>query len=262
MDGKDSFPWKETAMEAAVQRTVPEALVKSSPLRTLQIAPDKAERANRIQIAGVVTEVEIAKQLKPPLTKQQARWLIDEIDLRAWSIGELHDRAESVILKPTFGSIAIEHWIGDLVCTRTEAEQIAREIVAENRRRFFELGGKAPEETLREACEQGLAVVKELWQLQAMNEARRVRDEFQARCKKLRSQVIALPEEDRLQLWKIGLEKGVIKHDDKHGADLVRYFIPELVEEAEQLVRSRASIPSSEGAKSISEELIKQEDQS
>jgi hypothetical protein len=73
------------------------------------------------EVSATVLEAEIAKQLRPPLTSQQRAWLVAELFRYGWTPVELTTRMRSVVSQDTYGTIALQYWIADLVMTPEDA---------------------------------------------------------------------------------------------------------------------------------------------
>jgi len=180
-----------------------------------------------------VMQVELAKQLKPPLTEQQRLQLVMDLSALGLTLREIRERGNSVKLKDTFGTIAFQYWVEDLVVLKTEAVNMAHEII---RRRKEELLKKATfsEEMLERM---GLVEVDQALRRQYELQLERVRDKLKARVKRAKVFVRTAPEDIQLEVKKLAEAKGVLAPNDPHWRECLPYLVAALIDDIEQIQR-------------------------
>ena len=82
---------------------------------TTALEKRKDSRATLTEIAAIVAEVELTKQLRPALTEDQRAILFARLDALRLPVAEIQRMARSVMAKCTYGNIAFEHWVSDEV---------------------------------------------------------------------------------------------------------------------------------------------------
>lgn len=178
-------------------------------------------------------EVELAKQLKPPLTEQQRLQLVMDLSALGLTLGEIRDRGNSVKLKDTYGTIAFQYWVEDLVVLKTEAVKLAHEII---RRRREELLKKATfsEEMLERM---GLVEVDQALRRQYELQMERVRERVKVRVKRARVFIRTAPQDIQLEVKKLAESEGLLAPNDPHWRECLPYLAAALVDQIEQIQR-------------------------
>jgi hypothetical protein len=93
-------------------------------------------------VVATIREVELKKQIKPPLTPQQIAALADEILKLNPTADRLKAMADSVLRAETFGTLAFQYWIADRLMTWEEME-MERAALGRERRELYKTFNEA-----------------------------------------------------------------------------------------------------------------------
>lgn len=183
------------------------------------------------EITGIVLEVELVKQI-PPLTEQQRIMLVRELSYLDLTREELIIRANSVKVKNTYGNIAKEHWVQDLVMLLPDAERLAQSLahkIIERRRKEFQTI-KCPNE--HEVAAAGLIDMQTygrmVWERLKAETGR----DLDTRCKKAEAFLRLADENTRNDLY----QKLIYKTKEDYDPIMVKYLYvrsAELLDEVE-----------------------------
>ncbi len=208
----------------------------SLPTKTTTALPapwTPSPKANSKEIVAEIRRVELLKQLRPALTDQQVAELALELTKQGWTVARLREKGESVALRDTFGTIALQYWLADSILTEeqtvAERQAVAREhaeMVNEFqlrvdryvRDRIATLKLNLTEEARerdREIAE--LAALEDeaaRWSTLRMDYEQRIRRELHAKMKRYSATLKAMPVETRRAVFAEAVQRGLLKDFD------------------------------------------------
>lgn len=207
------------------------------------------------EVSDLVSEVELAKQLKPPLTDQQRVQLVKDLYARAWTLARLRRAAEAVKLKDTYATIALQYWTdGDYICgedleeeraaisrmlerARVEIDRMRREdfwdeITKEINRQIAVIDSKlSPEGRERESeivVLRGRRRAEREFDLASERLERMAQSQRKRQLKLYKQQAGEMDQATRRKLWDRAVEMGLFKNYDQYMVASTRSFISEL----------------------------------
>jgi hypothetical protein len=244
----------EAGINKAIEAEKSSQLEKSSNLPML---PNASETASEEEIAHLVEEVEVSKQVRPPLTDQQRLSLILDLAGLSLPISRLREMAESVKIKPTYGTIAFEHWISSRVML--EADVVAEHQALENKeRRMWERFDFAVEDRINEriaraqAAVSSGAMVDDLsivnlmeaenavreWGRKLNEHAQRVAERERAKLRRVSAALRLMSRENRIEIFAEAERRGLCGHADDKMIDHAYLFSDRLRPVMDQLAAS------------------------
>lgn len=206
--------------------------------------------ASTLEIGIIITELEFRTQLKP-LDELQRKELIELLYDLNEPKEKIQQRANSVMLQETYGTIAFKYWVGDLVCTRSEVDAMKRhlqrsfeakqinhelEIKCELDRRLEEY-----RHTLADPSELGLAELEavesavEAYRLHETQKATKLRAKTKRRIAFARQQICSLDNNSRQAILEEAVRRKKIKTFDGSmvkECPALAYALYEVIEDA------------------------------
>jgi hypothetical protein len=176
-------------------------------------------------------EVELSKQLRPPLTDQQRLQLAMDLQKFGMSAEELRRRGDSVKLKDTYGTIALSYWIDDLVMTKDEVMREVGRVIAQRKADLEKM--HVPEDQI---IQEGLVDLRYAYARKYEAFLDHIRGKLEARVKKARAFVLTAPEDVRQEVKTLAEEKGLLR-DDPYWRQTIQYVVPDILSEVELIMR-------------------------
>jgi len=204
------------------------ALVQSRSGTPSSVALQQPNAASTSEIGLIVTKLEFQKQIKP-LDEIQRRDLIELLhDLNETS-ERIQLRANSVLLKQTYGTIAFEYWVQDLVCVYDERQRIERGRIHEELSRCLDRLRRLSRDEQRRIDEEaaellGLEDAQRDWELKLAAIRERSRQQHKRRFAFARKALAALDEASRRKVLDEAVKKDVIASYDQAMVDNIHLF--------------------------------------
>jgi len=200
------------------------------------------------EIAVIVTRLELLKQIKP-LDDFQRAALIE----RLYDLGETKEqiqrRADSVALKETYGTIAFQYWVEELVCLYSETAerrnreyQLSRQKIDEEIRRRIDRLKTLSFEAQREVDEEtadlrGLEDARRDWHMKLMEIRERARQQYARRFAFARKVLGGLDREGRIKVLEAAKEQKIIQSYDEMMIENIHLFPDRFYRVVEEFAR-------------------------
>jgi hypothetical protein len=186
-------------------------------------------------IVKIIKWVENVKQIH--LSEDERRSLAILLNELPERLEEILHRAENVARQTDYARLPFDLWINaKKVYTESEINSLVEKNIKQRIAEYEKTIGRSLSE--KELVERGLANVALHWN----NEIQlllRVHEKRQAkRCKKLKYQFYSLPEQAKIELWTIAVQKGLVTDGDKHAMQILPLLVPRMVEDFEAIIKT------------------------
>lgn len=194
--------------------------------------------ATRVEVAAIVMRTEKLKEIQ--ISDQERDLLVDKLFEQGFSRQELEQRADSVLLKNTYKTIAFEYWVEDLVCSWSSRWAEVNRIINGRREEFMRKNQMLKERLPEEAAREGLITVQEWWGAELQKQIQKHSERIDKKCKRLRAQFYDLPEKSKEDLWEKAVARGLVKDNDPFKFLILPLLVPLMVAEFEEAIKANS----------------------
>lgn len=188
------------------------------------------------EVAKVVLEVELSKQLRPPLTDQQRTQLVRDLCATSLSVAQIKERGESVKLKDTYGTIALSYWLTDLVGLRSEIDLLVAKEIARRKQAISDF--EFNRDDIERVAYDDLMVT---YNQEFYKQVRDAEEKMKARVEFARRHVVGLSYEQKVDILVDALKRGLLPSYDEamvnnlHNRYMVLTVLPAIFDHAKRL---------------------------